>query len=357
MGEKIRPIYFRKPDGEAIKLYQPAFLVGNGINCADGRKFKWKDLLSSLLDEKKTFTDLTYPEIAEIALSQKLPEYFDKKGKTNFMQQVVKIIKKKIENAKRENKNHQFLVNFAHSHKIPILTTNFDRNFLKILFPRQDLDDIELKWFKSEDGGRRDYQTLKNAYYRKERLSNKSDIHSEFAIWYIHGIINQPESICLTNWDYGNYYSKIKEVSKERNKNGRKGDSTWIDILLDNDLIIMGLGLDSSETDLRALLVERIIQQKLDEDIAKKAGRSHKRTKTIYIYSEEDKDKDNEKTLSKIEFFKALGIKCVPIPQDDIFKLRYMRIGKCKNKYIYKKNGWLRKRNKNNVLRTFRRKK
>ena len=291
-------------------------------------------------------SDLTYPEIAEMILTKQSHKEYEKRSKKEFLASIKDRIKNYLENDTTSLSSHEKLVEFAKEYKIPILTTNFDRNFLRVLFPKQNLTSIDLKWFRNEDDKTREYQTLKNAYYRKERLSSKSDIHSEFAIWHIHGVVNQLKSLCLTNWDYGNYCTKIKEISKKKDYTKALTGSTWIDIILDNDLIIMGLGLGSFETDLRYLLIERHIKRK----VANKFDDAEKSyPKIIYIYSKEHEETDM--ASGKRAFFEALGVDCVPIPEDDIYKLKYLGIVD-DNKAKYAKRN-----NRNKCLRILRRKK
>lgn len=356
MEGKTRPIYFGKPDGETIKLYQPAFLVGNGINYADGCEMSWEKLLIDILPAgirpnlskndagenlsfkfnnasaslefsvnipgkqkglKEHFADLSYPEIAELALSKRSPEEYDKESKSEFLSIVSNKIQTCIEEGSHSNSKHEEMVEFAIKHNIPILTTNFDRKFLKTSYFKQNTD-TELQWIKNDQNiTDEDYQTLRNACFCPESLPENSDIHSEFAIWHIHGVIGRKSyRVCLTSWDYLNSSAKIKEVSRNKKYSDHSKDSTWIDILLDNDLIIMGLGLDSFETDLRALLVERVIKNKvrgyIDKNISDKP-------KTIYIYRKEA-EKD-EMPFGKRKLFESLGIICVPMEQDDIYSL------------------------------------
>jgi len=360
MDEKIRPIHFTAPDGEVLELHRPAFLVGNGINYADGCKFSWKELLISILPEdmqnnsqkdsdtnllfkfdnasssvqinlsisgkqqngyKYEFSNLTYPEIAELALLKRSPQEYDKESKPYFMSKVVEKIKNHIENTSLSQK-HENLARFAKEHWIPILTTNFDRNFLKTsCFDGKDLDSIDLYWNKIDTNIKsNDYRTLKNACFRPESLPEIKDIHSEFAIWHIHGVIGKKSyPLCLTNWDYFNFCAEIKKISKGKKYDDHKKDATWVDILLDNDLIIMGLELGSQETDLRAFLAERNIRHKVDKQIKSKSKEIWDKPKTIYIYRQEAAE--TEMPADKKAFFESLGIKCVPMAQDDIYEI------------------------------------
>lgn len=310
-----------------LKLERPAFLVGNGINYADGCRMSWEELLMDISGKQARFKELSaslsYPEIAELALLRKSPEEFDKKSKNEFLSMVTEKIKTDIEKASRFNDNHEKMAVFAQEHKIPILTTNFDRNFLRTsCFEGQDLDKIDLNWIKLnpaiEDN---DYQILRNAYFRPKSLNKNPNIHSEFAIWHIHGVIGKSSyKICFTNWDYFNYCAKIKEISKNHASKDQSKDATWIDIFLDNDLIIMGLGLDSFETDLRALLSERSIKHKL----AKELDSKWKKPATIYIYRKEAAE--TEMPADKKALFEALGIRCVPMAQDEIYVIeKYLK--------------------------------
>lgn len=356
MEGKIRPIYFKKPDGGTIELYQPAFLVGNGINYADKCNMSWEELLIDILPAgmrpnlskndsgenlsfkfnnasaslefsvnipgkqnrfEEEFSGLTYPEIAELALSKRSPEEYDKKSKSEFLSIASNKIQTCIEEGSHSNSKHQEMVEFAIKHNIPILTTNFDRKFLKTPCFKQGTD-IKLYWNdKNPDITDQDYKTLRNAYFRPKALSKNNDIHSEFAIWHIHGVIgHESYRLCLTSWDYLNSSAKIKEVSIKKDYKDHSKDATWIDIILDNDLIIMGLGLDSFETDLRALLSERVIKNKVRKYINKDIS---EKPKTIYIYRKEAEEK--EMPAGKRKLFESLGIICVPMEQDDIYSL------------------------------------
>ena len=84
-----------------------------------------------------------------------------------------------------------------------------------------------------------------------------------------------------------------------------------------NDLIILGLALKSQETDLRWLLRERYVYQKLtykSENLF---------ASTIYIYDTQKGIASGTKKL-----FESLGIICVPMNQDDIFNLEKYLSGK-----------------------------
>ena len=301
-----------------LELERPAFLVGNGINRADDINFSWKTLLGNLLPKSSSLTvenleGLTYPEIAEIALL--------KQGKDQFKKQFKEEMKQTEGKAKEsELKNHKNLLDFAKQKHIPILTTNLEKIFLT------SDKSLEMKWRQQGEKNSYDRKFLKNLCFCDENFDG-NDIHSTFALWYIHGLYFKKsfdKSFSLTNWDYANNISMMKKVVSERQKNDRKGNSSWADIFLDNDLIILGLALDSDEIDLRVFLIEKYIQQQIDEKRAKENNEKSEKRTVVYIYRKghESEDMPDSKRL----FFESLGVICVAMEQDKIYEVeKYLK--------------------------------
>ncbi len=314
----IKMTNLKDEKGNPIKLNQPAFLVGNGINKADKINLSWEDLLGKLLPESSDLTvenlkGLTYPEIAEIALLKQGKDKFEEK----FKEEMDKI---EADAKESELKNHKKLLEFAKQKHIPILTTNLEKIFLT-----SDAS-LEMKWHQQGEKNVYNRKYLKNLCFCDKNFDG-NNIHSTFALWYIHGLYytkSFDKSFSLTNWDYANNIAMMKKVLSERQKNNRTGNSSWADIFLDNDLIILGLGLDSAEIDLRAFLVEKYIQQQIDEKIAKEKHEKFEARKVIYIYRKGYESEDMPD--SKKAFFEALGIKCVEMPQDEIYVIdKYLK--------------------------------
>ena len=297
-----------------LKLEHPAFLVGNGINKADKINLSWEDLLGKLLPESSDLTvenlkGLTYPEIAEIALLKQGKDKFEEKFKEEMDQTEEKAKKSKLE-------KHKKLLDFAKQKHIPILTTNLEKIFLT------SDKSLEMKWHQQGEKNNYDRKFLKNLCFCDENFEG-NDIHSTFALWYIHGLYSKKsfdKSFSLTNWDYANNIAMMKKVLSERQKTNRTGNSSWADIFLDNDLIILGLALDSDEIDLRAFLAEKYIQQQIDEKIAKEKNRKFEKRKIVYIYRKghESKDMPNSKKV----FFDSLDIICVAMEQNEIYEVQ-----------------------------------
>jgi len=293
-------------------------LVGNGINRADKINLSWEKLLGELLPESSNLTvenlkGLTYPEIAEIALLKRGKDKFEEKFKA-------KMDDIEADAKKSELKNHKKLLDFAKRKHIPILTTNLEKIFLT-----SDAS-LEKKWHQQGEKNIYNRKYLKNLCFCDKNFDG-NNIHSTFALWYIHGLYSTKSfdiSFSLTNWDYANNIAMMKKVLLERQKNNRTGNSSWADIFLDNDLIILGLGLDSAEIDLRAFLVEKYIQQQIEKKIAEEKKEKFEERKVIYIYRKEAADE--EMPAGKEALFRELGIECVPMAQDEIYKIdKYLK--------------------------------
>lgn len=133
---------------------------------------------------------------------------------------------------------------------------------------------------------------------------------------HVHGTKRYLDSVRINNVDYARNIIKIDQLISDKKLFGtdiEHGQGSWIDIFMENDLIILGLALESQETDLRWLLRERYVYQQL---LSK-----NKPASTIYIY-----DQDKEMPSGTKKLFEALGIRCVPMNQDDIYEVeKYLK--------------------------------
>lgn len=350
-----------------VELLNPAFLIGNGINYHDCYSFSWSKLLTELLPEnyfensddgldeilkkvldkikseesvlfdKSMLTDeeskkilplikkqletkkklfdrnmdgLTYPEIAELALRES--DSHIKNFKSRVAQRTVE------EQKKFFSEKHNQLLQFAQKNNLPVLTTNYDLSFLEAT--NEDNEKIINKknfhWIKIRK--KEDKTYLSNAYFRGKRINKEKtelDVSKEFAIWHIHGVADPKSysnSIKLTNKDYANTIKRLSISIEKMKKNHCTSEwldyYSWIKIIMTNDLIIAGLGLESSETDLRWLLVERYIYHK---NLNKK-DINHKIPNTVYIYS-------NELPNGTKKYFEKLNITMIKKEYDEVF--------------------------------------
>ncbi|MCQ2600794.1 MAG: hypothetical protein MJ184_05480 [Treponema sp.] len=347
---------FKKGKKEIV-LNQPAVLLGNGINYVKDFELSWTELLESVFQEndpdifkipargKKKFNldGLTYPEIAELA-ELKYKELSEKdRNKNSVKKQICKKIHDHDLNIRNYNKRSQQeqLVKNCETLNIPILTTNYDHNLLfdyieTVKQPYLSSKVEEINWIfrtnrEEKSISNNDKAKLFNAYFRKNKFPTKRpfDIRKKFAIWPIHGTKRYASSICINNIDYARKISDIhKRMSSKKDiylqNEDWEGKYSWINIFLNNDLIILGLGLTRDETDLRWLLVERYIYQ----NWIKRHYPRKKQSRTIYLYAER-KDKKTKKVKPLDSgtkcFFDSLGIDCVKIPDSQMYKFEYLK--------------------------------
>lgn len=196
----------------------------------------------------------------------------------------------------------------------PILTTNFDLSISKKMN----------EWFPCL----MQYQTMKSSmrsevfrwsdYYGRKGLE---DPCSGFGIWHIHGYSSFPQSLCLGLSDYirctKEAWQKIHkndffETDAFVGKNTVKwvGYRTWLHIIFNKSLFIIGLKLSENETFLRWLLMQRAKYYTLFN------SRSHK---GWYVYTQkEEKDAD---FFGKKVFLEKVGITMLKVDDyDQIYK-------------------------------------
>lgn len=231
-----------------------AIIVGNGINrFAYGNELdtSWSKLLLntwrrtspitlSTIDKGITFTE--FYDIMEFESSPKA-----------VLDNIVNIV------SKWDPKDYHF--KFQSKFKelnLPVLTTNFDRNIeggLRKAILYKDKDDKSFT----------DYYPW-NIVYTDNKDFSIANLH-KFGIWHINGTIDYPRSLRLSLSQYTNQAKRASEFIHNRNnifddfkgKNQEywKGYNTWLHLIFNCDLCILGLGLDEQETFLRWLLIER----------------------------------------------------------------------------------------------------
>ena len=321
-----------------MKLANPAFLIGNGINyISDRNNLSWANLLLELFPKKYKnritnkdndlcLEGLTYPEIAELALRYLALENFSKKRidcllKKEICKKVHEYESRLVSSNKLER--HKFIIKYAHENSIPVLTTNYDfllLKSLKIALSKKKVEYLKTKteephWFSKTT---KKYHYPLKAYFRDKELSADCDVKNEFAVWFIHGMKRYSSSLCITNKDYSGIIAELNKLVKDKknicNKNW-EGTNTWLNPFMNNDLVIIGLKLDSEEIDLRWLLVERFLYQQY----LKENDNNYKQKETIYVYT-----KDKELPNGKKMFFETIGIKCVQKEYDEVYKLDYI---------------------------------
>jgi hypothetical protein len=301
---------------EKVKKKEIAFLTGNGVNSFptyhDSRSWKQllvdlgdthgkldKDQSASILDEKS----ITYPEFFDlIVLASRNNGSVDledlKKGISSEMVKWESTI------------THENLISRAISNDIQILTTNFDtllplsnpsvKDFHLMKRRKGNLDAIKPLILRSKEDAKNNRGFTSwypwNAYYSNREVS---DNLKEFGIWYMHGIMEYSRSIRLGLLDYMKLVDRASDYLPEDNKKAKKDISnTFLNILLNKDLLVFGLALESNETFLRWLLLQR--------------NRLNPNLKGYFVLIEEFDDTDKNKfPFGKDFFLKQLNFEVV----------------------------------------------
>lgn len=157
--------------------------------------------------------------------------------------------------------NIKIIVNKIMQLDAPLLTTNYDSVFVESIGESNSL----LKRLSSKDSFNFHKVYPWNSYYAAQRLISPA---SGFGIWKIHGDNRYPDSIRLGLCDYMGCIQKARSMIQGadkssiedfcgKNQYGWKGWNTWLHIIFNKSLMIIGLGLEKDEAFLRWLLIQR----------------------------------------------------------------------------------------------------
>lgn len=189
--------------------------------------------------------------------------------------------------------HHIHISIWAKTNSIPILTTNYEESLSSHITNK--LTHFDSKSFT-------DFYPW-SSYFSDQELEDPS---RSFAIWHINGMQRYARSIRL---GLSHYMGSVQRARDLLHKNSEinifsgenirnwKGRNTWIHIIFNNDLLIFGLKLDSTEVFLRWLLIERANYFKNFPDSSKKA---------YYAYADAENISNGQRL-----FFESVGIELV----------------------------------------------
>lgn len=211
-------------------------LLGNGINRLnkDENDISWESILKGLsmnnnnLNVPKGYPLTEFFEIINIDRDDTIGM------KNEFINSIRRI---------RPSSAHYDLISTCKEYGINILTTNFDHAL-------QSTD----SFIKGADRKlRRDFSN----YYPWQRYYYIDKEPKSTKIWHINGDFEYSNSIKLSVSDYAgciNYFGKFDPSIKKSEYNN---DRTWINELMEKDLIVVGLSLSEAEIFLRHILIKR----------------------------------------------------------------------------------------------------
>ena len=287
-----------------IKEKKPAFLFGNGINLYNDSNSKtWREILQDLLIDKikddcdlkfkfeRAFEsdfskDISYPEMYD--LINGLYKIFgdDSDGELDCLQKEACDIIEGNFRKNKKNKHYKKIVEKLRNLNLPLMTTNFDNLFEKY----SGLDKQNMKSLDQSVVGSGKYSAhfayQWNKYFSDNTLTKPDE---KFAIWHIHGTIYDSRSIQLGTNQYVGMLDRArfairgkKGAALSKSKEEWFADNTWLDLMYNRPLVVIGLGVSTDEIFLRWLLLGR---NRHLTDFSNKVDRDEKHS--LYLSSSE----------------------------------------------------------------------
>jgi len=266
-----------------------ALLLGNGLNRV-GADYSWEDLIRGLLEfidppneiegDGKPFP-LLYEEMVQAALGVGLEEG---KIKRHIAELITRI---------QGNQLHQTLRKLSLS---DIVTTNYDYN-------------VEAIW--EEEPTDQDTSESKYSLFRSKRFPDA-------CVWHIHGERDLPQSILLGYEHYAGYLQYMRDYAT-KGREARKAPSlqsrlkegigpethSWVDLLFNRNVYILGLTMDYVEMHLWWLLTWRARMKSI--------SKYQIDNKITYIYprfvgQEKKNEQANRDIKHRLQLLKVAGI-------------------------------------------------
>ena len=267
---------------DKLKTTNFSLRLGNGINryASDEHDLNhsWRGVLRAIAMERGALPGDAADEILDDPSGVSFPEFIDlisldHGGNQADDQPTIKQELSEMIAGWVPSVTHSRVVNYCHSHDIPILTTNYDTLLAQsaehvIDFVTNQNRQTRKKHLQSPINQRgrgftRYYPW--HSFYSDKDVSD-SDVLDSFAIWHVHGVHHYPDSIRLGLMDYMSFITRAKAWiqtgigARWRDPASHEdwdGANSWLDLFLHKPLVIAGLALDVQETTLRWLLIER----------------------------------------------------------------------------------------------------
>lgn len=268
---------------------ETTILFGNGVNRLSENGIEWKDLLKkvsslgeipNLNNNTMLYEYIVLPEVVPLATCDGELLRFSDGEPWLVKNEPEETIKNRLKDLLKDGKSW-FYKNLADLHADYYLTTNYE------LYLNEEFSICPEEGCQGKNDG------VKTLLYDHE--VGIRDEHKA-SLWNIHGSINVPQSILLGMNEYCKYVIEIEKYLQEE-KPRRK---SWVDLLTETNVHIVGLGLAFEEIDLWYLLTRRMRRIKQGEPISNQ----------IFFYQISEKDKyDNAVT----QMLTAAGVEVVPI--------------------------------------------
>jgi hypothetical protein len=227
-------------------------LFGNGLNLLSENPLTWDSLLKKLEVGNNTISNDT-PNTMKY---EKI--FLDRHSiKSNKSKDEELAIKEQIATLMKEQRGNRYYSEIIDLGFQNYLTTNYDNAFCE------------------KYGGEQSNKSTEGIYSLRRYLTLSSKVHSDTKLWHIHGEVEHPKSIMLGLDHYcgsiskidsyikGNYEFSVKSAKQkvkpivDKLKERSFDQISWVELLFNSDVHIVGLSLDYSETDLWWVLNKR----------------------------------------------------------------------------------------------------
>lgn len=303
--------------------HELAFILGNGINIAaynrersNDTNVSWSTMLQEMWDEFGNKTR-SLPKI-ESGISY--TELYDIIDINSRRQELTDWVIKKFSEIEPVDFHHQ-LVRSLKDWNVPVLTTNFDRNLERCLDMSQPRVLYHPKGKKEgyKFSGYYPWNTYSGRYY-DDYTEACYRVFDELNIWHINGSVQYKQSIKLGLTQYlaqcqharQYLHSKDSPIDNFAKKDVPfwKGMNSWLHLIFNKSLCIVGLTLDTNEVFLRWLLIER----------KKFLDRKHYHHKGWFIDVAQDGEGQEKVRADKRFFLESVGFNVVTFDTyDDIY--------------------------------------
>jgi hypothetical protein len=230
-----------------------ALIIGNGINRFDSsvesRNNSWDSMLLNLWSRFSTAgRHMSAPEGIAITEFYDALDLTRNSSSVNLQKEFCNLMKNWVSKS-----HHKNIASWAQEKSVPILTTNFEETLSSSI--TENISHTDSKKFT-------DYYPW-GSYFSNSTVINPS---TEFGIWHINGIQRYSRSIRLGLSHYMGSVERARSLIHKGNDrrlfSGKNVDEwagyqTWLHVVFNNDLVFIGLSLESTEVFLRWLLIER----------------------------------------------------------------------------------------------------
>lgn len=305
MSHNSRPISTVSAVQDIIEKnsHNSAYVLGNGINRYYSKdNLSWEALLLNLWNkyaenekhQTAIFKGISFTEFYDAIDIQNTSH-------TNFSATIQKEVKHKME-LWQPNLQQNKIIDRIREQDSPLLTTNFDD-----LIPKS----AGLSFYKMEHQGFTDFYPW-SCYYGDSVLKDPLD---GFGVWYPNGMVKYHRSIKLGLSQYMGNVERVRKMLHNKresiyfdgeNRNEWIGYLSWLHIVFNKSLIVVGLGLEENEVFFRWLLIERAKYFKMFPS---------RRKEGWYITVKNDKDVN---FLGKQFFLESVGLKVLEVESYDV---------------------------------------